>query len=133
MMWTSAVLILFAIFSFGAVAQWDTVFNGGARARIAALDAIPPGTFLAIDGAAWRWLSGRSAVVTPSDGPSMAACVASTVNARSLVLEEAHFTAYDELYRGGPRPAWLGAPIERGTVKIFPIVGELDLRCGGAP
>jgi len=130
--WTIGVVGLVAVISLFAVMQWDAVFNVGARTRSAALDAIPPGTFLAIDGAAWRWLSGRSAVVTPSDGPSLAACVASTVNARSLVLEEAHFSAYDELYRGGPRPAWLGAPIERGTVKIFPIVGELDLRCGGA-
>ena len=62
-----------------------------------------------------------------------APCVASTADARSIVLEAAHFSTYEELYRGGPRPAWLGAPIERGSVRIFPIVAELDLRCGGAP
>ena len=131
--WTYGALGLVAALSVFSLLQWDAVFNAGAGTRAAALDAIPPGTFLAIDGAAWRWLSGRSAVVTPSDGPSMAACVASTVNAKSLVLEDVHFSAYDDLYRGGQRPAWLGAPVERGTVKIFPIIGELDLRCGGAP
>jgi hypothetical protein len=131
--WTVGAVGVIAVLSVFALVQWDAVFNAGARTRAAALDAIPSGAFLAIDGAAWRWLSGRSAVVTPSDGPNMAACVASTVNARSLVLEEAHFSAYDDLYRGGPRPAWLGAAIERGSVKVFPITGELDLRCGVSP
>ena len=127
--WAWGTVLLVAGLSAGALAQWDTTFNGGARVRAAAVDAIPDGPFLAIDAAAWRWLSGRSVLFTPADGLDAAACVLATANARSLVLEEAHFRAYDELYRGGARPAWLGAPISRGPVKIFPVTGELDLRC----
>jgi len=127
--WAWGTLVLMAALSAGALSQWDATFNGGARVRAAAVDAIPDGPFLAIDAAAWRWLSGRSVLVTPADGLDVAACVLATANARSLVLEEAHFRAYDDLYRGGARPAWLGAPIVRGPVKIFPVTGELDLRC----
>jgi hypothetical protein len=127
--WTAGTLILVAALSAGALAQWDATFNGGTSVRAAAVDAIPAGPFLAIDAAAWRWLSGHAVLVTPADGLDAAACVLATANARSVVLEEAHFRAYDELYRGGTRPAWLGPPIERGPVKIFPVVGELDLRC----
>jgi hypothetical protein len=122
-------VLLVAGLSAGALSQWDATFNGGARVRAAAVDAIPDGPFLAIDAAAWRWLSGRSVLVTPADGLDVAACMIATANAHSIVLEEAHFRAYDDLYKGGARPAWLGAPIERGPVKIFPVTGELDLRC----
>lgn len=123
--WIWGTSLLVATLSVGGVAQWDASFNQGARTRAAAVDAIPAGTFLAIDAAAWRWISGRPVLVTPSDGLDAAACVvsASEPHATSLVLEEAHFRSYDALYEGGPRPAWLGAPIERGTVKIFPVVG----------
>jgi hypothetical protein len=127
--WAWATLLLLALVSAGALTQWDATFNGGTRVRAAAVDAVPDGPFLAIDAAAWRWLSGRPVLVTPADGLDVAACVVATANARSIVLEEAHFRAYDDLYRGGQRPAWLGAPIERGPVRIFPVVGELDLRC----
>jgi hypothetical protein len=127
--WAAGALLLVAALSVGALAQWDETFNGGTRVRAAAVDAIPAGPFLAIDAAAWRWLSGHAVLVTPADGLDAAACVLATANARSVVLEEAHFRAYDDLYRGGTRPAWLGPPIERGPVKIFPVIGELDLRC----
>jgi hypothetical protein len=127
--WALGTAVLVAALSVGALAQWDLSFNGGARVRAAAVDAIPDGPFLAIDAAAWRWLSGRSVLVTPADGLDVAACVLATAQARSIVLEEAHFRAYDDLYRGVARPAWLGAPIERGPVKIFPVTGALDLRC----
>ena len=120
--WASVVLV--AAISVAALLQWDATFNAGTRVRTAALDAVPAGAFLAIDAAAWRWLSGQQVLVTPADGIDMAGCVARVPDphATAIVLEEAHFTAYDALYRGGPRPAWLGAPIERGTVKVFPIV-----------
>jgi hypothetical protein len=52
--------------------------------------------------------------------------------ATSIVLEEAHFSAYDDLYRGGPRPAWLGAPIVLGTVKIFPVTSAPPVICAVA-
>ncbi len=119
--WAWGAVALVGAITFASVAQWDAVFNGAARVRAAAVDAIPPGPFLAIDGAAWRWISGRPAVVTPSDGLDAAFCYASAVGARSVVLEEARFAAYDDLYAGVTRPGWLGEPIVRGTVKIFPV------------
>ena len=119
--------------SIGSLSQWNAAFVGAANIRAAALDAIPAGTFLAIDAAAWRWISGRSVLVTPSDGIDAAACMAASANATSMVLEDAHFRTYDDLYRGGARPAWLGAPIERGTVKVFPITTLPPRLCGGAP
>jgi hypothetical protein len=127
--WTSGVMLLFAALSIGALLQWNTVFIGAANVRAAAVDAIPAGTFLAIDAAAWRWISGRSVLVTPSDGLDAAACFVAMNSATSIVLEEAHFSAYDALYRGGARPAWLGAPIERGVVKIFPVTRSPDSVC----
>jgi hypothetical protein len=121
--WLSGAVVLVAVISYTAVTQWDAAFNGGARTRIAALDAIPAGPFLAIDAAAWRWISDRTVVVTPADGLNSAACVASRANARAIVLEAAHFSRYDGLYRGAP-VSWLDAPIVRGDIRIFPIRGE---------
>jgi hypothetical protein len=130
--WTSGVVLLFAALSIGSLLQWSAVFVGAANVRAAAVDAIPAGTFLAIDAAAWRWIAGRSVLVTPSDGLDAAACFVAMNGATSIVLEEAHFSAYDALYRGGTRPAWLGTPIERGTVKIFPVISGPPVLCAVA-
>lgn len=127
--WTWGALLLAAVLSAGALGQWDASFNTGARLRAGAVDAIPAGAFLAIDAAAWRWLSGRSVLVTPADGLTIASCVVASSGARSIVLEDAHFTQYDALYRGESRPDWLGAPIVRGTIKIFPVISAVDTVC----
>ena len=119
--WTWGTLLLVAVLSTGALSQWDASFNTGARLRASAVDAIPEGPFLAIDAAAWRWVSGRSVLVTPADGVAIAGCFVASSRALSIVLEEAHFSAYDALYRGEARPDWLDAPIERGSIKIFPV------------
>ena len=102
------------------LSTWDATFNEGYRARVAALDAIPDGPFLAIDGAAWRWIADRTVAVTPADGLELAACVAARYGAKSVVLEAAHFSAYGGLYQGDPVP-WLAPAIERGTVRIYAI------------
>ena len=122
--WLAGSLVLVAIVSATAVAQWDASFNAGTRVREAALDAIPAGSFLAIDAAAWRWISGRTVAVTPADGLARAACVARAIDARSVVLEAAHFSRYERLYSDDERPVWLGAPTVRGATKIYPIRGE---------
>jgi len=129
--WAFGTLLLVAALSGGALSQWDASFNTGARLRLAAVGAIPAGSFLAIDAAAWRWLTGRTVIVTPSDGIDAAACAMSFADPHptSLVLESAHFSSYDALYQGGPRPDWLGAPIERGDVKIFPVIGPPLVLC----
>lgn len=124
-LWVAGTLAAAVAVSGYALVQWDASFNELARARTATLDAIPPGTFMAIDAAAWRALSGRSVIVTPADGVTELACATATYHARSVVLEAAHFRTYDAIYDGTERPPWLGPPVVRDTIKIFPVVGEL--------
>jgi uncharacterized membrane protein YhaH (DUF805 family) len=129
--WLWGGVLLVGVVSALAVTQWDATFNGGTQTRIAALDAIPSGPFLAIDAAAWRWIGGRSVFVTPADGLSFAGCEAQATGARSLVLEAAHFSRYEELYTNDVRPSWLDAPVVRGTTKIYAIRGTPA--CGTGP
>jgi hypothetical protein len=103
--------------------SWDASFNEGYRARVAALDMIPPGPFLAVDAAAWRWISDRIVLVAPADGPEAAACVAIRYRAQSLVLEPAHFSAYQSLYDGVASP-WFGQRAERGGIRVYSIDGD---------
>ena len=128
--WAWGSVVLVGALSLAAVAQWGAAFGPPARARAAAVQDIPAGPFLAIDGAAWRWIGGRTAVVTPADSIDAAACYASTFRASAIVLERAHFSAYDELYDEVRVPRWLGAPTVRGDIKIFPITEALDTLCG---
>ena len=125
---TSATIVAAAALAIFGLSTWDATFNGGYRVRVEAVDAIPDGPFLAIDGAAWRWLADRPVLVTPADGPSAAACVAARYGAKSIVLEAAHFSAYDGLYRGEVVP-WLGPPVEYGTIRIYPVRGDIKVLC----
>ena len=129
-LWTTGAFAIALVFSVGALLEWDGAFNSIARARAAALDAIPSGPFLAIDAAAWRYLSGRSVVVTPADGEPALGCAAAQYGARAVVLEAAHFRAYDAMYRDDVRPPWLGPPVVRDGIKIFPVMGELGCSIG---
>lgn len=122
--WATGGLALAVVLTVGALLQWDTAFTPVARAREAALDAIPAGPFMAIDAAAWRSLSGRSVIVTPADGLAEFGCAAALYSARSLVLEAAHFRVYDAIYAETERPSWLGPPVVRDSIKIFPFVGD---------
>ncbi|HEY6957883.1 MAG TPA: hypothetical protein VI814_03580 [Candidatus Limnocylindria bacterium] len=123
--WTYAAALIVGAMSYGAVTQWDASFNTAARARAAAAGAIPDGPFLAIDGAAWRWISGRTAIVTPADGLTAAMCVAARSGARSIVLEPSHFSAYQSLYDGSDVPPPLGPAIHEGILTIYPIRGDI--------
>jgi hypothetical protein len=114
-----AVLVL-AVFG---LTNWDASFNEPYRARVAALDLIPPGPFLAIDAAAWRWISDRSVLITPADGPERAACVAIAYRVQSLVLEPAHFSAYQSLYDGAGSP-WFGLRAEREGIRVYSLNGN---------
>jgi len=114
-----AVLVL-AVFG---LTNWDASFNQPYRARLAALDAIPPGPFLAIDAAAWRWISDRSVLISPADGPEAAACVAIRYRAQSLVLEPAHFSAYQSLYDGTGSP-WFGQRADRDGIRVYSLNGN---------
>jgi hypothetical protein len=120
---TGTLLAAAGLAVFG-LSTWDAAFNPPYRARVAALDAIPPGPFLAIDAAAWRWIADRPVLVTPADGPETAACVAQFYGANSVVLEPAHFSAYAASYRDGTGPA-LGQAVERGGIKIYPLTRNI--------
>jgi hypothetical protein len=123
-LWAFGGLIVIVALTYGSVVQWDATFGGLARERRAALEAIPPGPFLAIDAAAWSFISGRSVIVTPADGLFQAGCAIAKYGANSIVLERAHFTRYDGLYRGD-LPPWLGPPIARGDIRVFPVHGDI--------
>jgi hypothetical protein len=129
-LWVTGALALAVTLSAGALVQWDETFNTVARTRAAALDAIPAGPFMAIDAAAWRWLSGRSVIVTPAEAESevvrsSVVCeIARRYGARALVLEAAHFRGYDSIYNDVVRPSWLGPAVVRDTIKILPIYAD---------
>ena len=131
-LWVTGAVALAVTLSAGALVQWDATFNGVARTRAAALDAIPPGPFMAIDAAAWRYLSGRTVIVTPAELDS-GLCAGLVYGARSIVLESAHFRAWDDLYTGAERYAFLGPPVVRETIRIFPVVGDVGCSIRGAP
>lgn len=95
-----------------AVAQWDRSFNGAHERRAAVVGSLPPGRVLAIDAAAWRWVSGRPSIVTPAEGLEEAACDLRRMDPRMLVLEPVHFSAYDERYASGsPRAVVEGVKV----------------------
>ena len=123
-LWVTGALLLAVAVSAGAVVQWDASFNPVARTRAAVLDAIPAGPFMAIDAAAWRSISGRPVIVTPADSVTELACAVALYHARAVVLEAAHFRTYDAIYTGTERPPWLGQPVVRDAIKIFPFVGD---------
>ncbi len=109
----AAALAGVAVISVLAVAQWDESFNGTHQRRAAVGGSLPPGPVLAIDAAAWRWITGRETVVTPADGLDAAACHLRRIDPRVLVLEAAHFPAYDAQYRESTARA------ERDGIRIY--------------
>ncbi len=104
-----------------ALAQWDNSFNPPYRARVAVAARIPPGRLMAIDAAAWRWIADRPVVVMPSNLDDCTIGRAAALDVMTLVLEPVHFTRYDPLYRGGPSPVYLGAPVRVGDVELYPV------------
>jgi hypothetical protein len=122
----AAALAAFAVVSTFALAQWDVDFNAPYRARVAALGLLPAGPLLVTDAAAWRWISGHQAVLAPTDGPSTAACAAEIYLARTLVLEPAHFSRYDELY-GAQRSDVFTWRAEHEGIRFYAV--RQDQRC----
>jgi len=112
-----------AVLAVFGLSNWDASFNAGYRARVAALDVIPPGPFLAIDAAAWRWISDRTVLLAPADGLDAAACVAIRYRAQTLVLESAHFSAYQALYDGNTS-SWFGHLADSGAIHVYSLSGS---------
>jgi hypothetical protein len=131
-LWATGVMALAVALSAGAVVQWDAAFNAAMRTRTAALDAIPSGPFMAIDAAAWRYLSGRQVIVTPAEF-ELGLCLGMRYGARSIVLESAHFREWDAVYVGSRSWPLLGPPVVRDTIKIFPIVDSAGCSIGNRP
>jgi hypothetical protein len=127
-LWTAGAFAIALALSVGALVEWDAAFNGIARARAAALDAIPPGPFMAIDAAAWRHLSGRPVIVTPAEF-DLGMCLAMRYGASSIVLEAAHFREWDSLYVSERSPG-VGAPVVRGAIKIYALAPNFGCLIG---
>ncbi len=123
-----------AYISYTAVTEWDTAFNVPYRSRAAAIDAIPAGEpFMAVDAAAWRWISGRGEVFVTPTTVAEARCVAARYGVGSIVLEPTRFGAFDALYRRAGGEYWLSAPIERGDVVIYRVDDPLAPPCAASP
>ena len=120
---TYGTLVAVSALAVFGLTNWDASFNEPYRARVAALDLIPPGPFLAIDAAAWRWISDRSVLLSPADGAQTAACVAIAYRAQTLVLEPAHFSTYQSLYDGSGSPLF-DQRAESGAIRLYSLVGE---------
>lgn len=120
---TGAVIV-----SSFALSQWDSSFNAPYRERVALVSALPPGPFMAIDAAAWRWIADRPVVVTPANLDACTVGRAYSLDVRTLVVERVHFTSYDPLYRGSPAIDYLGTPTSIGGVVLYP----LDVKRAGA-
>jgi hypothetical protein len=131
-LWATGALVLAVALSAGSLVQWDVAFNAATRTRTAVLDAIPPGPFMAIDAAAWRYLSGRQVIVTPAEF-DLGLCLGMRYGARSIVLEAAHFREWDALYVGSTSSPLLGSPVVRDTIKIFPISDNAGCSIGKRP
>ncbi|MDP9320107.1 MAG: hypothetical protein M3P16_03300 [Chloroflexota bacterium] len=119
-----AGIVAAAIVSSFALSQWDSSFNTPYRERVAVLSQLPAGRVMAIDGAAWRWIADRPAVVTPANLDDCAIAYAADFDVTTLVLEPAHFTSYDLLYRGLQSLEYVGPPTRVGGIQLY----RLDAR-----
>lgn len=120
----AAGIVAAAAISVFAVGQWDASFNGPYRDRLAIVGRIPPGPFMAIDAAAWRWIADRPVVVTPASGPDPCT-LGGPYAITSIVLEPAHFSGYDTLLADGSRPDFIGDPIAAGRARIYPVRSDV--------
>ena len=117
----AAGLVGAAIVSSVALAQWDAAFNSPYRERLGLVERIGPGRLMVIDAAAWRWIADRPAVVTPANLDDCTIGLAADLGVTTLVLEPAHFTGYDLLYRDQQHVEYIGPPTAIGGVHLYPI------------
>jgi len=115
-----AAAVAISVFSLW---QWDDAFNGPYRVRVGEAALVPPGRFMVVDAAAWRWIVRRPVLVMPADLGPCAFDRASFSAVKWLVLEPVHFSAYDALYRGADvqRFPFLTPTETAGDVRIYAI------------
>ena len=121
-----ATVAAYVAVSAVAVIEWDDAFNVPYRERVAAAALLPPGALVATDAAAWRWITGRVTVVAPSDHEREAACAAEIYLAETLILEPAHFTAYNDLY-DSVATEWFTLRAELNGIRLYEL--DPDVRC----
>lgn len=109
------------VLSASTVAVWLDTFRAPARAAAAASGLVQT-PVLVIDAAGWRPLVDGPTLVTPADGPEVAREVARRYGARTVVLEAAHFSAYDDLYRERARADWLELAGSFDGVRVYRVV-----------
>jgi hypothetical protein len=121
---------------------WDEV--RAPRVRLtAALDGLGVAAddrLFSIDAAGFKYWTGRPGVVTPNDPLDTIAAVAEGYDIRWLVLESGSTVpALEPIIAGGPRPAWIGAPVYVDEVTdagqpqlvLYPVCTRPeDRRCG---
>ncbi|MGH2377189.1 MAG: hypothetical protein ACRDGT_01795 [Candidatus Limnocylindria bacterium] len=116
----------YAAVSVSAVVEWDASFNTVYRERAAVAAALPPGPIVTTDASAWRWISGRQAVVAPAGDEQDAFCAAEIYLAETLILERSHFSAYAELYDSG-RSEYFTLRAEHDGIRLY--APATDQRC----
>ncbi|MBI3977326.1 MAG: hypothetical protein HY331_03985 [Chloroflexi bacterium] len=121
-------LIIFVLFAVGvslyltakSAATWDDRKRQyDALAVWFAEHAAPADLVMLVDPPGFFYSSGRSSVVTPSDGPEAAALVARRYGVRYLALEAVHAQTYRPLYRGEQMSTSLQRFGEVGDIQIY--------------
>lgn len=136
-----------ALYAPGVIAGWDRI-RAPRIALAAALDRLGvPATdrLMSLDAAGLRYWTGRPGVVTPNDPLETVEAVARAYDIRWLVLEggtgerDDPVASLASLLLGGPRPAWVGAPVftvpdpggtPRPALALYPVCTTAgDPRC----
>jgi hypothetical protein len=103
----------------------------------------PDDRLLVIDSAGFKYFTGRPGIVTPDDPIETIQAVAEAYRTRWLILERDDIVrSLAPILSGGPRPAWIGAPVfivpapdgKIPRLGMYPIcLDNHDERCAGGP
>jgi 4-amino-4-deoxy-L-arabinose transferase-like glycosyltransferase len=107
------------------------------------LGVAPDDRLLVIDSAGFKYFTGRPGIVTPDDPLETIQAVAEAYRTRWLILERDDIVrSLAPILSGGPRPAWIGAPVfivpapdgKIPRLAMYPIcLDNHDERCAGGP
>ncbi len=129
-------------FGLGTMEAWDAERQPriALAAEMGRLGIPPDDRLLSIDAGGMHYWTGRPGVVTPNDPIGTIEDVARAYGTRWLVLERGSVAAaLAPVLEGGPRPAWIGAPVfvvpaaDAGAPRLalYPVCTAAgDTRCG---